>query len=63
MKRVLSGILISVSVIFVGFPQSVNQRKDENPARKTCSEYFKSYREQRMEIKITEYMICRQEPL
>ena len=26
----------------VGFLQSVNQRKDENPTRKTCSEYFKS---------------------
>ena len=27
----------------VGFLQSVNKRKDENPTRKTCSEYFNSY--------------------
>ena len=27
----------------VGFPQSVNGRKDENPTRKTCREYFKAY--------------------
>ena len=27
----------------VGFRQSVNERKDENPTRKTCSEYFKAY--------------------
>ena len=26
----------------VGFLQSVNKRKDENPTRKTCSEYFNS---------------------
>ena len=27
----------------VGFLQSVNGGKDENPTRKTCSEYFKAY--------------------
>ena len=27
----------------VGFFQSVNERKYENPTRKACSEYFKSY--------------------
>ena len=31
----------------VGFPQSLNERKDENPTRKTYSEYFKSYRWQK----------------
>ena len=32
----------------VGFFQSVNGRKDENPTRKTCSEYFKALRVAKM---------------
>ena len=31
----------------VGILQSVNERKDGNPTRKTCNEYFKSYRWQK----------------
>ena len=31
----------------VGVLQSVNGRKDENPTRKTCSEYFKAYKWQK----------------
>ena len=31
----------------VGFLQSLNETKDENPTRKTCNEYFKSYRWQK----------------
>ena len=69
----------------VGFRQSVNGRKDQNPTGKSCSEYFKAsggknekarrealhekrqldlyfaYRKHWMEIKITEYVICKQE--
>ena len=43
--RLVKDYLIQTRI--VGFLQSVNKKKDANPTRKTCNEYFKSYRWQK----------------